>query len=320
MVRRLSRKLDFERIFVAFWLVTPFVAFCVAVWQLWGLAISWSDVVALVVMYAIVGLGVTVGFHRLLTHRSFTTSQPLRIALAIAGSMSIEGPAIRWVADHRRHHTFSDEEGDPHSPHVGHGGGFRGAVKGLYHAHMGWLFDGDTTNMRRYARDLTEEKAMRWVHRNFLLWVVLAMVLPFLIGLALTGSLWGGLTGLFWGGMVRVFLTHHVTWSINSACHFFGRRRFETGDLSTNFWPLALISFGEAWHHNHHAFPTSARHGLKVTEPDPSAWVIWTMAKLGLAWDVKQPTGAQIDGKLPGSARPAPESHKRSGQPAAESS
>jgi stearoyl-CoA desaturase (delta-9 desaturase) len=246
-----------------------------------------SDVVVFFVTYIPIGLGVTVGFHRYLTHRGFATSRPLRAALAALGSAAIEGPVISWVADHRKHHAFSDRAGDPHSPHVGHGGGWRGALRGLFHAHLGWLFiHTEGAARQRYSKDLVADPVIRFVHRTFVLWVALGLAIPFGLGVAIGNSLSAGLTGLLWGGAVRVLVMHHVTYSINSLCHFFGRRRFPTADESRNLFWLAPLSLGEAWHNNHHAFPTSTAHGLAPWELDPSALVIRAMERLGLAWDV----------------------------------
>jgi stearoyl-CoA desaturase (Delta-9 desaturase) len=228
-----------------------------------------------------------VGFHRHLTHRSFATSRPLRTLLAMLGSAAIEGPVISWVADHRKHHAFSDQEGDPHSPHVGHGHGLRGALAGLAHAHLGWLFIHTQRGAkRRYAPDLVADPAVRFVDRTFLLWALAGLAAAFGLGTAIGGSVIAGLTGLLWGGGVRMLVVHHVTYSINSLCHFFGRRRFATGDESRNLLWLALPTFGESWHNNHHAFPTSAFHGLRRWELDPSALVIRALEASGLVWDV----------------------------------
>jgi stearoyl-CoA desaturase (delta-9 desaturase) len=237
-------------------------------------------------MYLLSGLGVTVGYHRLLTHRAFDAPRPVRYTLATLGSLAVQGPVIEWVADHRKHHAFADEEGDPHSPH-GHGSGLRAALRGLFHAHMGWLFERQgLARKRRYAADLLEDPGMVRISRLFPLLVLLGLALPFGLGYALTGGLHGALTALLWGGPVRIFLIHHITWSINSVCHFFGRRRFATDDHSTNVFWLALPSLGESWHHNHHAFPRSARHGLCWWEVDPSGLVIAGMARVGLARNV----------------------------------
>jgi stearoyl-CoA desaturase (Delta-9 desaturase) len=258
-----------------------------AMWSAWGGALHWQDLLVLVICYSLTGLGVTVGFHRLLTHRSFKTSAPLRGLFAALGSAAIEGPVIEWVANHRKHHQFSDQPGDPHSPHVDRAGGWRGALAGLFHAHVGWIFaDQELASEQRYAKDLLADPVVRFVDRTFVLWVLVGLAVPFALGFALTGSIVGGLTGLLWGGAVRIFLLHHSTFSINSLCHFFGRRRFVTGDESRNLLWLSLPTLGEAWHNNHHAFPTSARHGLRWWQLDPSAWLITGLERSGLIWDV----------------------------------
>jgi stearoyl-CoA desaturase (Delta-9 desaturase) len=267
--------------------VIPFLAVALAVPLLWGDWIGPSDVIVFAIMYTLSGFGVTVGFHRMLTHRAFATHPATRYVFAILGSLSVQGPVIDWVADHRKHHAHTDEEGDPHSPHVGHGSGVRGALRGLWHAHAGWLWrTHGQARAHKYARELIEDRGMRRINRRFPLIVVASLALPALIGLALTGTLHGALTALVWGGFARIFLQHHITWSVNSVCHFFGRRRFEVDDHSTNVFWLALPSLGESWHHNHHAFPRSAAHGLRWWELDPSAALIALMRRLGLAWDV----------------------------------
>jgi stearoyl-CoA desaturase (Delta-9 desaturase) len=265
----------------------PFIALGIVCWQVWSDLLRWSDVAVFLIMYVLTGLGVTVGFHRHLTHRSFKAKRWLRGLLAILGSVAIEGPVISWVADHRKHHTYSDQEGDPHSPHVGHGGGLRGALKGLGHAHVGWLFIHTHRGARkRYARDLIEDPLISFVDRTFLVWVFAGFLAAFGLGYAIGGTLDAALTGLLWGAGVRMLVVHHVTYSINSLCHFFGRQRFPTDDESRNLFWLALPTFGESWHNNHHAFPTSAEHGLKRWEIDPSALVIRGLERLGLVWDV----------------------------------
>jgi stearoyl-CoA desaturase (Delta-9 desaturase) len=267
--------------------VLPFVGLGVAAWQTWNDLLHWHDLVVFVVTYFLTGLGVTVGFHRLLTHRSFQTTPAVKGVLAALGSAAIEGPVTAWVADHRKHHAFADEEGDPHSPHVGHGGGFGGTVRGLLHAHVGWLFiHTHRGNKQRYAADLIADPVVRWIDRTFVLWVVVGLLFPFALGFALGGTLTAGLTGLLWGGLIRMLVVHHVTYSINSVCHVFGRRPFDTRDESRNVAWLAPITFGEAWHNNHHAFPTSAVHGLGRRQFDISAGVIWALERLGLIWDV----------------------------------
>jgi stearoyl-CoA desaturase (delta-9 desaturase) len=267
--------------------VVPFIGLGLAAWQLWGGALGWNDVVVFVVSYLLTALGITIGFHRLLTHRSFKTHPWLRGTFAALGSAAIEGPVIAWVADHRKHHAFSDQQGDPHSPHVDHGHGLRGALRGLFHAHMGWLFIHTQRGAKqRYAPDLIKDPVVSWVNRTFFLWVVVGFLFPFALGFALSGELIGGVTGLLWGGLVRILVLHHVTYSINSLCHFFGRRDFDTGDESRNLTWLAPLSMGESWHNNHHAFPTSAAHGLRWWQFDISALVIRALEKAGLAWDV----------------------------------
>jgi stearoyl-CoA desaturase (delta-9 desaturase) len=270
----------------------PMLALAVVAWQVWNEWLHPSDLIVLGILYTATGLGITVGFHRLLTHRSFQTTPALRGLFAILGSAAIEGPVISWVADHRKHHAFSDEEGDPHSPH-GHGHGVRGAIRGLVHAHAGWLFEHDQRGSHeRYAPDLLKDPVIRWVDRTFLVWALGGLAAAFFLGWLIGGSLMTGLTGLLWGGAVRMFLLHHVTFAINSVCHFFGRRPHETDDRSGNVAWLALPSFGESWHNNHHAFPTSARHGLRLWQIDLSALLIRGLEATGLAWDVRRPAAA----------------------------
>lgn len=263
--------------------VIPFVALLAAIVLFWDNGVGWHDLALFAIFYLLTGFGVTVGFHRLLTHRSFATSKPVEYVLATLGSMSVQGPVISWVSDHRKHHAHADEDGDPHSPHIGGGEGLRG----LIHAHVGWLVsDQGMARKRKYAADLLDDPGMRYISRAFPAIVVASLALPALAGYLITGRVTGALTGLLWGGLVRIFFIHHVTWSINSVCHFFGTRRFDVTDHSTNVFWLALPSLGEAWHHNHHAFPRSAAHGLGRLELDPSAWLIRGMEKLGLVWNV----------------------------------
>jgi stearoyl-CoA desaturase (Delta-9 desaturase) len=260
-----------------------------AVWQMWNRQLHWRDVAIFVVMYIPVGLGVTVGFHRLLTHRSFKTSPALRGLLGILGTMSIEGPVISWVADHRKHHAYTDRPGDPHSPHVDHGVGWRGALRGLMHAHVGWLFDHQQRGAReRFAPDLVADPVTSFVDRTFVLWSLVGLALPFGLGMLIGGTVAAGFEGMLWGGAVRIVILHHVTYSINSLCHFFGRQRFATGDESRNLNWLAPLSFGESWHNNHHAFPTSAMHGMGRSELDFSGMLIAAMERVGLVWDVQR--------------------------------
>jgi stearoyl-CoA desaturase (delta-9 desaturase) len=276
-----------DRVIAAIVTAIPILSLFVVGWQLWASLLGWNDIFVFVLLYVLTGLGVTVGFHRLLTHRAFKTTRPIRATLAILGSAAIEGPVISWVADHRKHHAFADREGDPHSPHVGHGHGWRGALRGLLHAHVGWLFIHTHRGRRtRYAPDLLGDPVVSWVDRTFVVWALGGLVTAFGLGWLFGGTLRDGLTGVLWGGAVRMLVVHHVTYSINSLCHFFGRQRFDTGDQSRNLAWLAPLSLGEAWHNNHHAFPTSAQHGLRRWELDPSALLIRALERVGLAWDV----------------------------------
>jgi stearoyl-CoA desaturase (delta-9 desaturase) len=288
-----------DRIITGIVTVVPFLGLGVVGWQVWADLLGWSDLAVFAILYTLTGLGITVGFHRHFTHRSFKTTRPIRAALAILGSAAIEGPIVSWVADHRKHHAFSDRPGDPHSPHVDHGGGWRGALRGLLHAHVGWLFIHTQRGAkRRYAPDLMADPLIARIDRLFVVWALGGLAAAFLLGWGIGGSLAAGLTGLLWGGAVRMLVLHHVTYSINSLCHFFGRRRFETGDESRNLLWLAVPSFGEAWHNNHHAFPTSAAHGLRRWEVDPSALVIRGLERVGLAWDVVRVDPARQAAKL----------------------
>jgi stearoyl-CoA desaturase (Delta-9 desaturase) len=294
-----------DRIITGVVTVVPFLALGLVAWQLWQRALHWHDLFVFAIVYFFTALGVTVGFHRHLTHRSFETYKWLRGTLAALGSAAIEGPVISWVADHRKHHAFSDQEGDPHSPHVDHGDGWRGALRGLLHAHVGWIFIHTQRGKKeRYAPDLLADPVIRFVDRTFVVWVVLGFLVPFGLGVAIGGSWFAGLTGLLWGGLVRILVLHHVTYSINSLCHFFGRQPFDTGDHSRNLAWLAPLSMGESWHNNHHAFPTSAAHGLRWWQIDVSALVIRGLEKCGLAWNV---------------VRVPPERQERKARPAFES-
>jgi stearoyl-CoA desaturase (delta-9 desaturase) len=267
--------------------VVPFLATLVAVVLLWNDFVGPADLAIAATMYLLTAVGITVGFHRLLTHRSFQTPKWVEYAFAVLGSMAVQGPVISWVADHRKHHAHTDAEGDPHSPHVGRDGGLGGVLSGLWHAHAGWLTSTQgRADWKRYAPDLYEDAGMRTIARNFVPIVIVSLLLPALLGYLATSSLAGAATALLWGGLVRIFFVHHVTWSVNSVCHFFGTRRFDTDDRSTNVFWLALPSLGESWHHNHHAFPRSAVHGLKRWEIDPSALIIGAMERVGLARNV----------------------------------
>lgn len=282
-------------------IVVPFLAFLVAVVLLWGYAVSVTDLVLMFVMYVVTTLGITVGFHRMLTHRSFEAKPWVRTCITIAGTLAIEGKPSSWVADHRRHHAYSDQAGDPHSPHVHfENDGFFGTLKGFWHAHIGWLVTEGSSSLKRYTPDLLKDRMVMRLDKLFPLFLLFTLLIPFALGVLITGKWWGGVTALLWAGGVRMFLTHHLTWSVNSICHMFGRRPFEANDRSTNNWLLALPTMGEAWHHNHHTFPLSAYHGLRRWQRamDPSGWVIWTLEKLGLVWNVKTVSEAQLAAKL----------------------
>ncbi len=286
--------------------ILPFLGFAAAIVLLWNDLVSATDLAILAAMYLPTALGITIGYHRLFTHRAFEAKPWVRYTFAVLGSMAVQGSVIDWVADHRKHHAFTDTEGDPHSPH-GHGSGLRGALVGLWYAHMGWLTDtqGQATK-RQFAPELLEDPVMRRINNAFLPLVGLSLLIPFALGLALSGTLAGGLTGLLWGGFVRIFLVHHVTWSINSVCHFFGRRRFEVDDHSTNVFWLAIPSLGESWHHNHHAFPRAAQQGLRWWEIDISAAIITLLERLGLAWNVVRISPERQQQRLAGNGRAAP--------------
>ena len=282
-----------EQFMLYTFIIVPFLAFVAAIPVAWGWGMSWTDVILLNVFYWVSGWGITVGFHRLFTHNSFKANRPLRDALAIAGSLGIEGPVIRWVADHRRHHAYSDKEGDPHSPWR-YGETTRALAKGLAWAHVGWLFDEQHTNREKYTPDLMRDRDIRAISALFPVFVLVSLFLPVAIGAAVGG--WAGaLSAFFWASLVRIFLLHHVTWSINSICHTIGERPFQARDKSANFWPLAILSFGESWHNMHHADPTAARHGVLRGQLDTSARTIWFFEKFGWATNVRWPRPERIE-------------------------
>jgi stearoyl-CoA desaturase (delta-9 desaturase) len=281
------------RVITALLIVSPVAAIAVSVSLLWGHAIHLRDAVLAAILYAVTGHGVTVGFHRLFTHRGFTPKRPLKIALAVAGSMAIEGSVVSWVANHRRHHVHSDRSNDPHSPHTSRHG-VLGPVRGFLHAHVGWMFDNETTAPERYAADVLRDRDLTTVSTFFPLWAVASLALPFGAGWLWSGSLIGGLTAFVWAGIIRMALLHHVTWSVNSICHMFGARPFATDDQSRNMRFLALVSFGESWHNLHHAYPASARHGVGRGQIDSSAGIIRLFEKAGWATNVRWPTAQRL--------------------------
>ena len=260
------RSLTIRKIVMLVVVVLPFLATLFAIELLWQRAVNWTDLALLVAFNLLAGLGVTVGYHRMLTHRSFQPHPVVKFIFLAFGSMAVEGPALEWAATHIKHHAHSDREGDPHSP-----------VEGFWHAHMGWLFNRSFADPNIYCRNLVKDPIVVFVSRTFIFWVILSLAIPFAIG---------GWTGLLWGGLVRIFLTHHITWSVNSVCHTFGKREFETRDQSRNEWIVGLLGLGEGWHNNHHAFPRSAFHGLHWWQFDLSGYVIWTLERVGLVRDV----------------------------------
>jgi stearoyl-CoA desaturase (delta-9 desaturase) len=297
----------------------PPTALIIAIVLLWHHAIGPMELSLMIALYFITGFGVTLGFHRMLTHRAFESSATLRAILAVLGSMAVEGSVITWVADHRKHHAFTDVDGDPHSPHLS-GPGLGGALKGLWHAHIGWLFESvGQAERERFAPDLLKDPVLRVVDRLFFLWVAIGLLIPFALGWAIGGTLGAALTALLWAGLVRVFLLHHVTWSINSVCHFFGKRRFDVDDESRNVAWLAPFAFGEAWHHNHHAFPTSAFHGLRLWEriTDPTGLLILLLEKCGLVWNVVRISPERQAAKLKAAASGAAQVASNAAQAAA---
>jgi stearoyl-CoA desaturase (delta-9 desaturase) len=283
-----------ERLTLGIWIanliavVLPFLGLVAAVFFLWGRAFSWVDFGLLLGTYVLTALGITVGFHRLFTHRSFETSRVVQFILAVLGSMAVQGPLLKWVAFHRRHHQHSDDPEDPHSPHH-HGYGLLGLLRGAWHAHLGWVFQADPPELLRYVKDLRQSRLLRLASALFPLWVAVGLLLPAVLGGVLTLSWMGAVYGLVWGGLARIFLVHHVTWSVNSVCHLWGGRPYPSGDQSRNNFLFGVLALGEGWHNNHHAFPTSARHGLRWWQLDVSYWLIRVLAWLCLAWKVKLP-------------------------------
>lgn len=282
--------------------ILPFVGLAAAIALSWGEAFNWTYLAILVLMSNITAFGVTVGYHRLCTHKSFKTPAFMRYAFAVAGSMAVQGPVIRWCAEHRRHHQHSDTERDPHSPHMSRDGswgeGFWATLRGAYHAHVGWLFAGRTKALGKYAVDLHRDRVLVLADRQFPLWVLAGLLIPAALGGLLTLSWIGVLLGFLWGGLVRVLLVHHITWSVNSICHIWGTRPFDSHDESRNNAIVGILAMGEGWHNNHHAFPTSARHGLRWWELDFSYILIRTLKLIGLATDIKTPDRVRVQVKL----------------------
>jgi stearoyl-CoA desaturase (delta-9 desaturase) len=271
----------------------PLAALLAAVPLAWGWGLSWIDIGLAALFYFVTCVGVTLGFHRYFTHRAFKADRPMRVALAIVGSMAFQGPIITWVADHRRHHAFTDKEGDPHSPWL-FGTSPAAVVKGFWHSHFGWMLEHEVTNPARFAPDLLADPDIKRINRQFPLWSTLSLLAPAVLGGLLTWSWWGAVTALFWAGLVRIGVLHHVTWSVNSICHMIGTRPWTVRDRSTNFWPLAIATMGESWHNLHHADPTCARHGIGRGQIDVTARVIWIFEKLGWVREVRWPTPRRL--------------------------
>jgi stearoyl-CoA desaturase (delta-9 desaturase) len=277
-------------------ILVPPASLVAAIVLVWGRGVQWLELALLIGMYAATGLGVTIGFHRYFAHRSFETHRPVQAILAVLGSMSVEGSLQRWVATHRCHHQHSDGADDPHSPHR-HGGGLCNMARGLWRAHVGWIFEPLHEGLNRYVADLRADRLARTMSALFPVWIVLGLLVPGVLGGAVGGSWKAALLGVLWGGLVRIFFVHHVTWSVNSVCHIWGAQPFDTHDQSRNNAIFAVLGFGEGWHNNHHAFPTSARHGLRWWQLDLSYLIIRLMAWLGLAWNIRVPSSQRIAAK-----------------------
>jgi stearoyl-CoA desaturase (delta-9 desaturase) len=291
-----ERKATWEQVALALFIAIPFLAVVAAVPVAWGGFLGWHDVVLAVIFYTVAGHGISIGFHRYFTHKSFRPNRPVKVALAIAGSLAIEGPVIRWVADHRKHHKFSDRDGDPHSPWR-YGNSVGALTKGFLYAHVGWLFDPEQTPQRQYAPDLLKDEDIRKVSRAFPLLVVVSILAPAVIGGLWSWSITGALTAFFWASLVRIALLHHVTWSINSICHTIGARPFKSRDKSGNVWWLAILSQGESWHNLHHSDPTCARHGVLKGQIDTSARTIRWLEKAGWVTDVRWPVTERLEAR-----------------------
>jgi stearoyl-CoA desaturase (delta-9 desaturase) len=295
VVRLTEAQLRLQRRITLAVTVLPLAGASLAIWRLWGTRIHPLDFVLFLVFYGATGLGITVGYHRLFTHRSFRAARSLRIVLAVLGGMAVEGSVVQWCATHRRHHAYADQFGDPHSPHLAQAAGLKGVLLGLWHAHSGWLFGDEMTNEPEYVPDLLADRDIVRIGRAFPWLTVATFTLPAIIGGAVTHSFGGMLSAFLWASLVRISLLHHVTWSINSICHFYGREAYRARDESKNVWALSPVSFGESWHNNHHAFPWSARLGLGRWQVDVGWYVIRALSAVGLARDIKVPTSDQLE-------------------------
>ena len=294
VVRMTASQLALQRRITLAVTILPFIGAAAAVRGVWGAGINLLDAALMIGFYGATGLGITVGYHRLFTHRSFHAKRALKIALAVLGGMAVEGSVIQWCATHRRHHAYADRFGDPHSPHLAQAPGVRGVLKGLWHAHSGWLFGNEMTSEPEWVPDLLADKDLTAIGRAFPWLTAVTFVLPAFIGLVVTRSLGGAFSAFLWASLIRILLLHHVTWSINSICHFYGREAFRARDESKNVWALSPVSLGESWHNNHHAFPWSARLGLSSWEIDVGWYAIRGLSAIGLASNVKVPSPDQL--------------------------
>ena len=286
-----------EQMYAKIAIIVPTLGFIAAIWWSANYGFSWVDLALLVGMFSLTNLGITAGFHRFFAHHSYKTTKPVQVLLAIAGSMALQGPVLFWSAIHRKHHQYSDSFEDPHSPYK-HGEGIEGRLKGWWHSHVGWMFDRDSENWIRYVPDLLKDKLIFKMSYWYFYWVLLGLLIPAILGGLLTTTWQGMISGLLWGGFARIFLLHHTTWSVNSIGHIYGFQQYETKDESKNNLILGLLGFGGGWHNNHHAFPLSARHGLKWWQLDIAYLFISLLQKIGLVWDVNLPTQKMLETKV----------------------
>lgn len=277
----------------------PFLGVVAALVLLWRYGVGPVELALFVGMYVMGALGIEAGYHRLFSHRSFQAHPALRALLAIWGSMNAQGPVLFWAAIHRRHHSYADRPGDPHSPYLSADGkNHPGFWRGLWHAHTGWLFVHEITDWGRYAPDLLKDKVLFKINRYYLVWLSMGLIIPAALGGILTRTWLGVLSGFLWGGLVRIFIEQHVTWAVNSFCHVYGRRPFRIHDRSGNNGWLALLSVGASWHNNHHAFPTSTLTGLNWWQIDPTGWFIRGAKLLRLAWKLEIPSAQAVAAKM----------------------
>ncbi|MEH2066047.1 MAG: fatty acid desaturase [Nostoc sp.] len=286
-----------QRRFAIATIIIPLIGTMIALKFAWDFGINLMELALLLVFWFLTMVGgITVGFHRVLSHCTFKTHPSVRVGLAILGSMAAQGPVINWVSNHRRHHQYSDQIGDTHSPNL-HQGGFWGRLNGIWYSHIGWMLNCEITNSTVFAKDLLQDPVIKKVNQQYLVLVFLGLLIPAILGGLLSGTWIGIWQGLLWGGLVRIFVVHHLTWTINSISHLYGSRPFNSSEQSTNNVWLAIPTGGEAWHNNHHAFPNSAKFGLQWWQVDLGYWLIHTLEVLGLAWDVKVPTLGMIEAK-----------------------